>query len=349
MMHKIYPLALLGFFASACASIPTAQNSFTVQKPAWVNGSDDHYPNSFYLTGVGAGGSQAAAGNSARAEIAKVISSHVTVQDRVSESQGMQVKNGRSKDTFSQSVSQAVEVASQEVLQGVRIVNYWENPVTKNYYAFAVMDRQKASIGLNDKISRIDQELKDWDEHLKTSKEKFKRARAAMKVLALLKAREHLAQELQVISATGQVPSAPINESQAKFMVAKALSALIVSVHVLGENAGATETGVVQGLNGLGISAVVDYSTQTPDILIKGQVSSEKLTQLPPPWKWGKSQATISIENARSKKIFSQFAAEDREASSISHSDAVSRSETALGKKVAQKIHDAIASYFENI
>ncbi len=349
MIRKIYPLALFGFLASACASFPRANNSFTVQKPDWVNGSDAQYPNSFYLTGVGTGGSQASAGNSARAEIAKVISSRVTVHDTVSESQGTQMKNGRSKNTFSQSVAQAVEVASQKVLRGVRIVKYWENPVTKNYYAFAVMDRQKASIGLNDKISRIDKELKDWDDQLSGSKEKFERARAAMKVLALLKARDHLAQELEVISAMGQVPPLPIDESKAKFMISRALSALLVSVHITGENAGSIETGVVEGLNSLGISAAVDSSTKNPDILIEGHVSSEKLTQLPPPWKWGKSQATISIENARSKEIFSQFGAESRQASSISHSDAVSRSETALGNKISRKIHDASASYFENI
>ncbi len=349
MMRKIYPVALLGLLASACASFPRANNSFTVQKPDWVNGSDAKYPNSFYLTGVGTGGSQASAGNSARAEIAKIISSRVTVNDIVSEAEGTQMKNGRSKNTFSQSVSQAVQVASQKVLRGVRIVKYWENPVTKNYYAFAVMDRQKASLGLNDKISRIDKELKTWDDELSGSKEKFGRARAAMKVLALLKARDHLAQELEVVSAMGQVPPFPIDESKAKFMISRALSALVVSVHITGENARSIETGVVQGLNGLGLSAAIDSSVQAPDIVIDGRVSAEKLTTLPPPWKWGKSWATISIENARSKEIFSQFNAESRQASSISHSDAVSRSETALSNKISRKIHDAIASYFENI
>ncbi len=347
-MRKIIPIIFLGFSLSACASFQT-KNSFSVKRPTWINGSDDQYPNSFYLTGVGSGGSHASSGNSARAEIAKIISSRVTVHDNVSEAEGTQMASGKTKNTFSQSVSQAVEVASQEVLRGVRVVKYWENPLTKNYYALAVMDRQKASISLNDKISRIDHELKDWDDTLNTSKEKFGRARAAMKVLALLKAREHLAQELEVISATGQAPACPIDESKAKVRVEKALSALVISVHISGKDGGIVETGVVEGLNGLGMSAVVDYSTKTPDILIEGKLSSEKLTQLPPPWKWGKSQAIISLENALSKAIFAQFNAEDRQASSISHSDAVNRSEISLARKVSKKIHDAIAAYFENI
>jgi len=349
-MRKLFPLIATGlFFLDACASFQRAPGVVNVEKPSWIDGSSIEYPSGLYLTGVGSSDSHNSAGNAARAEISKIISSRVTVNENVSEAEGTKTLNGQSKNTFSQSVSQAIEVASQKVLRGVKIAFYWENPVTKNYYAFAVMDRQQAGQALTDKISVLDGEMRQWDGSLGSASDKFARARAAMKISALIKARSHLASELQVISVLGQIPPAPIDEARSKVQIANALSALAVSVSISGENASLIETGIVQGLNGLGIPADSSSLIGAPDILIKGQVENSRLDHLPPPWKWGRAVVMVSLEDAHDGKIFSQFDLSDREASSISRAEAVDRADSSLGNKISTKIRNAISVYFEDL
>ena len=343
-------MAALGLLSlSGCAMFQSRLAVSSAQKPSWVDGSSVEYPRGLYLTGVGEADSRNSAGNAARAEISKILISRVTVNENVSEAEGTSAANGQSQKSFSQSVSQTVDVASQKALRDVKIVAYWENSVTKSYYAFAVMDRQKAGQALSDKISLIDGELSQWNASLSSASDRFSRARMAMKISALLKARGHLASELQVVSTMGQVPPSPIDEAQAKVQIANALAALAVSVDIKGENHDSIATGIIDGLNSLGIPAVASSSHTTPDILIQGQVSNNNLSQMPPPWKWGRATVTISLKDAHAGKIFSQFDLSDREASSMSYSDAIFRADSALGKKVSKAIRDAISTYFENL
>ncbi len=337
------------FFFGACASFQRAPAVSGGPKPSWVDGSDIEYPSGLYLTGVGSADTRNSASNAARAEIAKIMSSHVTVDENVSEAEGTKTLNGKSSNSFSQAVSQTVHVASDKALKDVKVVAHWEDPATGSYYAFAVMDRQKVGLALTEKISVLDGEISQWNDSLGSASDKFERARAAMKISALLKARGHLASELQVVSPVGQVPPAPIDEARVKVQIANIFSSLAVSVAITGDDADVIETGIIQGLSALGIPATSSSSKGTPDIIIKGQVTNAALDQSAPPWKWGRATVLITLESVHDGKIFSQFDLSDREASSVSHVEAISRADEALGKKVAKTIHDAISAYFENI
>ncbi len=107
------------------------------------------------------------------------------------------------------------------------------------------------------------------------------------------------------------------------------------------------ETGVIQGLSKLGLQAKAGAGAQGADILVEGKIETVPLEVKDGQWKWARSTVSVSLKDGKSSKVFAQFDLSDRQASA-DYNEAVRRSHQALAKKVAEKVQEAITSYFEN-
>ena len=172
-------------------------------KPDWTNnGQSAQYPRARFVVGVGIADDLASAEDRARGEIARVFSALVTVKTSVDASE-TNIKTGTAeKSSFAQTVSHNVQTASRKLLEGVEVRESWQDDATKQYYALAVLERSKGITSLTDKISDFDKQALHWKTQLETS-ERLPKVRAAMKILAILKAREELNSELRVLDAEG--------------------------------------------------------------------------------------------------------------------------------------------------
>ena len=314
-------------------------------KPDWVDGPSMEYPRGQYLTGVGMGDERATAEDRARGEIARVFSTAVTVKTHLTESETNTTQGSKSESNFSQAVDQSVETVSQKVLQDVSVVESWKDEAVMKYYALAVLDRAKSKTAFTEKLQEFDKEIAKWKESLDGATERLGRVRAAMKLLAVLKARSELNEALRVVDASGKGLPAPIDEAEVRPQAAKALAALNVFVDLSGEGAKPVATGIIKGLAGTGLQAKVGQSDDA-DITIEATIETTT-SEGKDEWKWARSTATVSLKDARASKTFLQFDAFDREASADSK-EAVRRSRLALGKKVSAKVGEAITEYFEN-
>ncbi len=321
-------------------------------KPDWVKGPSRAHPRATHLTAVGFGESRAVAEERARGELSKIFSSVVTVETGVSTTEGTKEQGGKASNSFSQTVFQTVQTASQMALEGVEIPENWQDSDTRQHYSLAVLERSKAVLAVEEKLGELDEQAKEWKTQMDQASAKLPRVKAAMKVAALLKARETLNAQHRVLDASGKSVPAPFNAAQARAAASKALSELEVVVDFSCDAASGAacgrevETGVIQGLNRFGFQARLTQSAE-PDILVEGPVATVPMDGDGTPWKYGRSSVTVSLKDGRTGRVILQFEASERAAAREAR-EAARRSRAGLAKKVAKQAHEAVVSYFEN-
>ena len=330
------------FLALAAAVAAHASSS----APDWVNGSSAQYPREAYMTGVGSGDDAATARDRARGEIARVFSTLVTVNTSVSESEQNKTEAGKTASTFSQVVGNSVQTASQKVLEGTEVAETWQDKATSRYYALAVLEREKGVASLKDRIGDFDKQAWQWKEQMDKAAGRLLRVKAAMKLMALFKAREDLNSEFRVLDASGKGLPSPINEAIVRPEASQALSSLEVFVDMKGDSSDEIETGIVKGLNSFGLEAK-SAGESAGDIIVEGKVSTEKLPGDGNAWRWARSTVTVSLKDGKTGKTFLRFDASERQAAA-GEREAARRSHVKLAKNIAPKISEAIAGYFEN-
>lgn len=335
--------ALLLLAALACAAPASAIKE---PKPDWIDGSSMEYPREKFLIGVGMADDRASAEDRARGEISKIFSTLVKVNTNLSESEASVKTGGKTENNFSQEISQNVQTASQKALEGVEVADNWQDPAAKQHYALAVLEREKASLAVKDRLADFDQQSRQWKDQLDKSPKKLPKVKAAMKLLALLKAREELSADLRVLDAGGKTLPGPFNEAEIKPLAAKAVAALDVVVALSGDSADEIETGLVQGLTRFGLQAKTE-TAGAADILVKGKIATKPMPgKEGESWKWARTTLTVSLQDLNGR-IFARFDLSDRQASA-DYDEAARRSRVALAKKASPQINEAITAYFEN-
>jgi len=106
-------------------------------------------------------------------------------------------------------------------------------------------------------------------------------------------------------------------------------------------------TGVVKGLSAFGIQAKAGSASQQADIIVEGEVETNPFQGNDARIKWARTSVTITLRDGRTSKIFTEFNVTDKQGSG-DYKEAVRRSQTELGKKVAAQVSSEIAAYFEN-
>ncbi|MBI3551051.1 MAG: LPP20 family lipoprotein [Elusimicrobia bacterium] len=314
-------------------------------KPDWIDGKSVQYPHESYLLGVGEGDGRQSAEDRARGEIAKIFSSQVNVNTNLTETESNASSGGKAqKNDFQQSISNSVQTISQKALEGVEIVEKWQDQATRQFYALAVLDRQKAILAVKDKLAEFDKEAVQWKSQLDAASEKLPRVKAALKLLAVLKAREDVNAELRVLDPGGKSSPSPVDAAAVRPQAAKALSELDVVVAMSGDAATQVKTGIVKGLNGFGMQA---KSGGEGDILVHGEVATQQMEGDGSKWRWARSTVTVSLKDGKTDKVISAFDVSDRQASA-DYKEAVRRVHVSLAKKVAGQLNEAITAYFEN-
>lgn len=330
----------------AAVLLGVAGPSWADKKPDWVDGPSGRYPRERYLVGVGIGDDRATSEDRARGEISKIFSTQVSVKTDLTESEANLKDGSGEKSSFSQSISQNVQTVSKKVLEGVELVENWRDPTAAQHYALAVLEKSKAIRVIEDKLDEIDKLAGEWKGSLESSTEKLPRVKAAMKLLAVLKARDGLNSDLRVL-AGGAGRALSFNEGEIRQQAGKALAELDVVVDMSGGRSDQVETGIVKGLGGFGIQSKAGGPADPSDIFVEGKVETKPMEGDGTPWKWARSNVTLSLKDGRTAKTFLQFDASDRQASK-DYNEAVRRSHSALSLKIADQVRDAITAYFEN-
>ncbi|VUD59200.1 hypothetical protein TDB9533_02616 [Thalassocella blandensis] len=291
MANKILISAFTAILLSACASQDTRNNN---AQPDWVMSQSQQYPRSSYLSGVGEADSMSDAKSRARAEIASIF--NVTVQSSSSDLSSFQQSSLDQTASHSLEVSRQIDSRSQQRLEGVKIAEMWQDPLTQRYYALAILPRQITAMNLRKDIEQLDSATATLVTRIQQSPSLVQKIRLSGDAIALQHQRRELNKQLQVVSATGQSISSSYPLEKLRQDRTELLSRITVTAEASGSEQNALQSALEDALANQGFSV-----TPNAAYVIKASLNS---TPLPPQGNWyyekGSLDISLSGENKQS-------------------------------------------------
>jgi LPP20 lipoprotein len=326
-------------FSPMLALLLAAGPPGTGHRPAWIDRESPQWPREMYVLGVGSADDREAAEDRARADLARVFETHVSSVLAANESESS-VKGDRGASYSGQiSVSDETRSTTDKVLEGVEIVEVWQDPETKQIYALAALDRQQAAARLDARLDALEQGAKPLRARLETP-DKADGLAAALRLLRVERERRAVQQELGIV-APGRPPRAGVNEETA---ARQFISRLSVAVAIKGDRSGVIRDAVVSGLTAAGFTVKPD--AEQADLRGAGTVSVQSLG-LKDGWYWSRANVGVALQDPASSRVVINLTANARDASRVE-----SESDRRVLKKVSDKVRTqipaAVASWADN-
>lgn len=324
----------------AAAAAPVSHDSARVrsgEKPAWVDGADSSFPNAVYLCAVGLANDRNAAENAGYAALSRIFSAQV--QSSSKDFLGAYSKTG-APDLQVQSTEALTQVTTQNVLQGVKVLEVWADPKGATY-ALACLDRATASAALQDQIHGADQEAGGFIDRA-AKMDKTGRIGELTHAMDKLLAREALNNQLRIVSVQGVgVPSTYIPGDVSAALEA-AVDALKVGVRTSGPFDSDFRTALIQGLASHGYK-VTDLASEPEtgmDVLVSATIRVEDAgsgSGSAAAMVFARSVIAVEVKNVASNKILAAFN-ESRKEGSRSQEEAQRRAVRNLATTVTTKV-----------
>jgi len=269
---------------TACASTP--------QRPDWVDGLSAEYPQQGFLLGRGQADDQEQAADRARADLAKIFA--VQVNASSSDTQSYTAQGGTGQDTLD--VSRSVTTHTDQLLRGVEISDYWQDPVSQSWHALAVLSRLKAGQGLRQDIAALDARTRGLLQQAKRG-EQFHRIALVSQALLAQQQRADLNRTLQAVEITGRGVTPQWNTGE----LAAQRSALMAQVRITPRGAG-NNADAVRAM--LGAALAKAGITVAPSALytMKAELDSDAL----PPrdnWHWVRGTLQVTLYDAKNNAL----------------------------------------------
>ena len=253
-----------------CALIAACAARAAERKPGWVERESGRWPREMYVTGVGSADDRAAAEDRARADLARVFTTHVSSALSATESED-NVRTDRGSSHAQQvTVVDETRSTTDKVLEGVEIAEVWQDPSSRQTYALAVLDRQQAAARIEARLEEMAQAARPLRARL-AAPDKVLALNAALRLLRLEQERHAVEKELQIVLPTRA--RKPSMEDAAREL----LSHVSVRVTVTGDDQGLVRAGLAKSL---GLRDGWYWSRASVAMVLKDSASSRTLLQL---------------------------------------------------------------------
>ncbi|MDZ4733065.1 MAG: LPP20 family lipoprotein [Nitrospirota bacterium] len=253
-------------------------------KPDWIDGVSAAYPSGQYLVGVGQAESRVAAEDRAYAAVARIFNAEVSAQAKDWESYLVIEQRGQTSAERRLTIDTLTRVSTDKVLENVRIFDRWVDARKKYHYALAGMQRHQAETSFMERISELDQSIRDDVEEAHASSDKLAKVRALRRAARNLVLRETYNADLRVIRQSGQGTAAAYRVSELTHELEQFLATnLVLAVAVTGDQVEPAQRALTEGLLKEGLQVTSrpwgvdrsingDSSGPTPELLVRGVV-----------------------------------------------------------------------------
>lgn len=261
-------------------------------KPEWLNGVSKRFAPEFYLLGVGQGSSVAQANDSARAELAKTI--RVSIRAQLASRQTVMQEKKDGGPTSEQVSSEAVQQVASTTrvdLQGVEIAETWLDPVSKDTYSLAVLDRKKAELGLQKDLAALDREMMDLAQQSSQAVDVLARIGLMQQVKLKHTRANELNQYLRVVSLTNKDHVIAMTELEVNQNLKRLQQSLVIAAIAEGDQKNDLEESAKSGLAKAGFKVA---SADDAAYHLKLALKMEKPTKKDQ-WFWVRGVMTISL------------------------------------------------------
>ena len=322
---------------TACATAGKAAGG-RERPPDWISGEALEWPRQRYVLGVGVADDRATAEDRARAEISRVFSTRV--EGRTSAYSAETSTSGAGRDQTVQERSVVVDTQSYtaKVLQGVQIVETWQDPATRQVHALAVLDRRQTAARLREELAALDAEA---GRHLASmgSDDRVSAATGALRWRGVQRRKQPVLADLRVVVPDEKQPGAdPAVEARA----AEALARLDVVVNVEGDRERTVEAGVGRALASLGMRSRPGAGTGAGDVAVSVQVSVEDLGEKDG-WYFTRAAAAVTAAANAGGRHLAQVRITERGSATL-QAESAPRALRRLADAIASKLPEAWAA-----
>ena len=290
--------ALLGcalLAATGCASRPSM--------PDWVNGTSKQYQSEQYLIGRGQAAAPEEAKDRARADLAKIFEVSVAVdsEDVQSFSQKTEGKTGDKKAAgdYSAQASRRIVTRTDQMIQGIQIVELWRDPATKTQHALAVLPRLQAGTGLRQEIERLDAATRKYLEQARASGDMLVKIGAANQALEAQIERAAYQKSLRVVDPTGRGTESEWNTAKLNADLIDLLKRVRVAPRMAPGGPEGLST-VVSGA--LAAAGFLIETGEKPDYILHAKLPLEDLG-LQQGWYWQRGVLEVTLTEVATSRV----------------------------------------------
>jgi hypothetical protein len=201
------------------------------ERPDWLNNPEAAYPAATHLAATGSADDRQTASDRAISNLAKIFEVNVRESSMDFTSARVSTVQGQQQIINEQRVTRAVSTGARQVLQGAKVVEYWEDKTNPGQvHALAVLAKQPAASRFRQSILAADREIRDLARYASvTANNPLSALNALEHARSAQIQRDQLNQNLKIVSEgrgiTGQYDQAAIET-----LIRNALGALPVTV-----------------------------------------------------------------------------------------------------------------------
>ncbi len=342
MIARVMIVSLL-FVLAACAGTP--------KTPDWVTGAKAAaYPEDQYLIGVGQADSRPVAEERAYAAVSRIFKAEVTSQAKDWETYLSLERKGNVQTERRVTLDTFTKVATDKVLENVKIAETWQDPKSDLHSALAVMNRGEARTALTSRIADLDEAVARDVKEARSATDRLVKLRGIKRAIRTLIVRDTYASDLRVVSGGRGRPSdysvAGLSGDLEKLLN----DSLVVAVEVKGDQAEAVRQAVMEGLvrEGLPVTArnaqPVSGEMGPSDLLVRGETRLWPSDVPDPKFRYVRWCADFVILSQGEQRVLGSVARSGREGH-LNFPEATGRALKVLQQEVSSALAKSLAEH----
>ncbi len=284
-------LAVVLLLSGGCATTPPTQ-------PDWIAGDSTRYQSTQYLLGRGQAATQEEAKDRARADLAKIFQVAVVVnsEDVQSFKTGA---TGTGPGQYEGHASRRIATHTEQIVRGIQIATLWQDPVTKNHHALAILPRLQVAASLRQQVAQLDDATRNHIEQSQKNSDLFLKIAAASLAVETQQERAALQKSLQVVDATGRGAEAYWNSAKLKADLGELLKRVRLASRVTADSTPGLEEVVAGALAQAGFMI---ETGQNPDFVLQARLNLTDLG-LKEGWYWQRGTLEIILTETASDRV----------------------------------------------
>jgi len=272
----VIPGILVGVLLTACGS--------TAKQPQWLDKPSTDYPQTRYLSATAQANKRDTAGDRALANLAKIFEVAVKEQSIDFSSSEAIGSQDQVETRNEQRVARHVSTAAREVLEGAKIVEFWQSD-EEQVYALAVLNKSEAARRFKQDITSADRKVRQLVNYASNDAPNAITALTALNsARAVQSARDNLRRNLSIVSGTTSASKYSVD--QLEELIRQALATLQFSVRADDE---VLLTELQNAVGSLGIQ----YNPQS-SMALSGVIDTEPVEQKQS-WYWLRGSYELSL------------------------------------------------------
>lgn len=303
------------------------------QEPDWVRGKSAEYPDELYVVGVGSGDTRQDAESQARAHIAEVFRVNIKASISVSKTETLKNRQGGVAGETKEVTRSRIDMGLKKTLEGTEIAQVWQNPKDATFYALAVLDREKASLKMSERLRELDDESQRLKQKSDTTVGKINKLRLMLLRKSLMSDRIELDSDLRVVSPAGKGLAAPYSlERENSEIVSFLQSDFVIGVVGDGPGSDVISQTVTDIFTAKGF-AVKHTGENTADLLMKVSVNLHPSAEPVDEWYYCRWHLELNASNPQDGSVIFS-ASENGKSGQLSQDESRKRAVYDMNRKV---------------